>query len=184
MAGTNTGKLSLWGYFIKCLKNCKDFRGRARRREYWGFCLFSFIFCILTFSVSAAIWFAAEISGTLIFTPALLCWLALSLPFTAASFRRIHDAGKSGRYFLYALIPYTLLMILEIAWRNIAAPAWGHYEYPAALGYAITLSILTALTATVTVTVWLCLNSQPGTNKYGENPKGVNVHPAIAKRRT
>ena len=183
-SAANAKGLSFWGYFVRCLKNYPVFRGRARRRELCGFCLFSLIFCILTFLVSAAVWLAAEISWKFVFIPAALCWLALLLPLAAVSFRRIQDTGKNGRYLLYALIPYTLLMILEIMWWNIATPAWGHYEYPTVLGYAITLSILASVTATVTVIIWLCLNSQPGTNKYGDNPKGVDVHPAIAKRRT
>ncbi|MCL2689539.1 MAG: DUF805 domain-containing protein [Chitinispirillia bacterium] len=182
LAGTNPKELSLWGYFVKCLKNYKTFEGRARRREFLGFSLFSFIFCILTFFISAAVWLAAEISWKLTFIPALLCWLALFMPLSAVSFRRIQDTGKNGRYLLYVLIPYKVSMTLEVIWWNMATPAWGQYEYPAVLGYAITLSILASAAATVITIVWLCQNSQPGKNNYGENPKGVTIHPSVAKR--
>ncbi len=35
-------------WYLKCLKQYADFNGRARRKEYWMFALFNFIFIFIT----------------------------------------------------------------------------------------------------------------------------------------
>ncbi|MBR3797283.1 MAG: DUF805 domain-containing protein, partial [Bacteroidales bacterium] len=42
-------------YFLKCWKHYADFKGRARRKEYWMFLLFSTIIStILTIALNIA----------------------------------------------------------------------------------------------------------------------------------
>ena len=38
--------LTLFEYFVKCLKNYATFQGRARRKEFWGFYLFYAVFYV------------------------------------------------------------------------------------------------------------------------------------------
>jgi len=89
-------------WFLKCLNQYGDFRGRARRTEYWMFSLFSIIFSIL-----------ASIIDIIVFGVGLEEWgpidtiytLALFIPSIAVSVRRLHDIGKSGWMMLLILIP-------------------------------------------------------------------------------
>ncbi|MDR2861311.1 MAG: DUF805 domain-containing protein, partial [Syntrophobacterales bacterium] len=95
-------------WFIKGLKHYADFSGRARRKEYWMFALFSVIF--------AAAW---SFLGILVFTflngsnniaaeniILIMSYLVVfTLPGMAVAVRRLHDVGKSGWMLLVSLIP-------------------------------------------------------------------------------
>jgi uncharacterized membrane protein YhaH (DUF805 family) len=84
-------------WYIKVLKQYADFKGRARRTEYWMFVLFNIIFNIVT-SVLDNILGLASIDGNgpinLIYT------LAILIPSLAVAVRRMHDLGKSGWFIL------------------------------------------------------------------------------------
>jgi len=105
-------------WFITAIKKFADFKGRARRKEYWYFVLFS---NLITLPLS----FLAE-SLPIISIVSLVFSLALIIPSLATGVRRMHDVGKSG-WFL--LIPF----------------------------YNLYLAVS---------------DSEPGTNKWGPNPKG------------
>lgn len=102
-----------------CLKKYCNFKGRARRSEYWYFILFNFIIYIFTIFFTFLI---CKYGGDEKFNYFYLiqnylygAWcLIVLLPTIAVSVRRLHDIGKSGWNFLYSFIPIvgTLLMIL------------------------------------------------------------------------
>jgi uncharacterized membrane protein YhaH (DUF805 family) len=110
-------------WYLNVLRNYVQFHGRARRKEYWLFGLFSAIISILL-----------SVIGTLIHFKYLnsLYSLAVFLPTLAVTIRRLHDIGRKGWWVLIGLIPL-------IGW--------------------------------IILIVFYCLDSQPGTNKYGPNPK-------------
>ncbi len=90
-----------WHWYIYDIKNkyC-DFNGRARRREFWFYMLFSFL-----------------VNFALGFLP-IVGWIisvGLLLPALGVSVRRLHDIGKSGWFLLLALIPIVGPIIL-IVW--------------------------------------------------------------------
>lgn len=120
-------------YFIDCLtKKYACFSGRARRQEYWLFVLFNFIAStILKFIAGALI----SMTGlaVLAIIP-LLYSLAVLIPGFAVSFRRLHDTGRSGWWWLLVFIP---------------------------------------IIGGIVLIVFCCLDSQPGENQYGPNPKGL-----------
>lgn len=86
-----------------------DFNGRARRSEYWWFCLCNFV---LSYVVNL-------IGG--LFSPTVglvltgIVALGLLLPGLGVCVRRLHDIGKSGWLVLLALIPLVGAIIL-IVW--------------------------------------------------------------------
>jgi uncharacterized membrane protein YhaH (DUF805 family) len=88
-------------YFLAALKKYADFRGRARRKEYWYFYLF---FILFFFALS----FLAGLMGSdaaEVFTA--IFYLAMIIPMFAAGVRRMHDVDRSGWYLLvpvYSLI--------------------------------------------------------------------------------
>lgn len=84
-------------WYIKVLKNYANFKGRARRREYWMFVLFNFIFAIVAFVLDFVLGTYMMIYG--------LYLLATLVPSLAVLVRRLHDVGKSGGWFFIILIP-------------------------------------------------------------------------------
>ena len=84
--------------FVTAVKTCVMqkyccFEGRARRSEYWWFCLLS---CVCGF---------IPIIG-------FIASLALLLPALGVCVRRLHDTGRSGWWLLLALIPLVNLVLI------------------------------------------------------------------------
>lgn len=85
-------------WFLKVVKdNYANFKGRARRKEYWMFGLFSILFSIAAIIVDFIV-------GTY-FVIYMIYMLALMIPSLAVFVRRMHDVGKSGWWFFISLIP-------------------------------------------------------------------------------
>jgi uncharacterized membrane protein YhaH (DUF805 family) len=98
-------------WFIKCLRHYADFSGRARRREYWMFALFTMISVIpysilmaLLIQIARAMSVPLDMETAPLIT-ALPFYALLMLPGLAVAIRRLHDTGKSGWMLLVALIP-------------------------------------------------------------------------------
>ncbi|MBP1841676.1 DUF805 domain-containing protein [Formosa algae] len=108
-------------WYLKVLKQYADFKGRARRKEYWMFFLFNIIISY------ALLFLGILLESGLLSTLSTIYSLAVFLPGLAVGVRRVHDVGKSG---WYLLIPF----------------------------YNIYL---------------VCSDSEPGTNNWGDNPKGI-----------
>ena len=120
-------------YFIDCLtKKYACFSGRARRQEYWLFFLFNFIAAFVVGFIGG---FLASVTGVDAFAfLGAIYNLAVLIPSFAVFCRRMHDTGRSGWWWLIALIPF-------VGW--------------------------------IVLLVFCCLDSQPGENQYGPNPKGL-----------
>ena len=81
-------------YYLKVLKQYADFKGRARRKEYWMFILFNAIVSTVLSMIEPTVYGIYS--------------LALIIPTFAVAVRRMHDVGKSG---WYVLIPiYNLIL--------------------------------------------------------------------------
>lgn len=80
-------------YFIIVLQKYVDFKGRARRSEYWFFFLFNTLFAMII-----------SLFGDYVSQPYFvnIYFLGTLLPSIAVMVRRMHDVGKSG---WYGLIP-------------------------------------------------------------------------------
>ena len=85
-------------WYVKVLKNYAVFSGRARRKEYWMFALFNFIFA-LVLSLIGVLTFG------MLYILAILYGVAVFVPALAVAVRRLHDIGKSGWYYFIILIP-------------------------------------------------------------------------------
>lgn len=83
-------------WYLKCLHQYADFNGRARRKEYWLFCLFNFIFAFIAGLLDVLI-------GITIVTP--LYTLFVLVPGISVTVRRLHDVGKSGWFYFISIIP-------------------------------------------------------------------------------
>lgn len=90
-------------WYLKVLKNFADFKGRARRQEYWMFVLFN---VLISFGLSAI-----DLALNINFL-GLIYTLIVIVPSIAVVVRRLHDIGKSGINFLFVLIPIVGAIIL------------------------------------------------------------------------
>lgn len=112
---------SLWNYFRASLtSNYANFRGRARRKEYWGFALFAVIAFIILSMIGMAVDSAmGNMSGDIeapFVTISLfgLFVLAIIIPSIAITVRRIHDIGLSGWFYLLIFVPTIGSLILFV----------------------------------------------------------------------
>lgn len=107
--------LSLWGYFLRCMTSrYVDGNGRARRKEYWAFVLFSTIFLLAPGLIGTAVGAAIDptlesrqaitiaIAGLLV---SFLALLVMAMPAITVGVRRLHDVGLSGWLWLINLVP-------------------------------------------------------------------------------
>ena len=149
-------------WFLKCLKQYADFKGRARRREYWMFFLF---LTLIQLAIYVVIWLTHQGANPqemvrLTRIPQLCVALAFLLPNLAALTRRLHDVGESGWF---------LLPVLVLSWGTLFLPELINENmyfillYPVAGVFALLFLIK------------LVKAGQPGMNKYGPNPKELDA---------
>lgn len=132
---------SLWSYFKGCLtEKYATFRGRARRKEYWGYFLFWQIAMIVLVGGGFALDAAADrlgsdfpIVGATVFGVFMLATL---LPSLAVSIRRIHDIGLSGWFYLLILVPYVGGLII-LVFSLIPSQTWPNKWGPVPTGIRI-----------------------------------------------
>ncbi len=154
-------------WYLKVLRQYAVFTGRARRKEYWFFILFNFIFAILlnlldqfagTYSAKAS---AGLFGG--IYTLFILC------PSLAVLARRLHDTGRSEKWIIWG-------MLLPLVVTSICSMIASEFEFHLNALVSSTILIITMLNWVVITVVSLillvfaCLPSQAGTNMYGPNP--------------
>lgn len=92
--GEDNYQQAIFTYF----KKFADFKGRARRREFWYFELF----CVL---LSLLLSFINEDLAT-------LAMLVTLIPNIAVNVRRLHDINRSGWWMLIALVPIVGILLL------------------------------------------------------------------------
>lgn len=90
-------------------ENYANFKGRARRSEYWYFALANGLISILLIVLGAIIGgvFGDALTGGIIgYVLFALYAFATLLPGLGVVVRRLHDVGKSGWFYFIALIPF------------------------------------------------------------------------------
>lgn len=98
---------NLIDWFVKGLKNYANFKGRARRKEYWFFVLSQFIVILIAIVLDSILFDSPSLFYT-------ITTLGLFIPSLAVAVRRMHDIGKSGWLLLLSLIP--LIGLIVIFW--------------------------------------------------------------------
>lgn len=99
--GRDDADLSMWEYFVRAVtRDYVGFQGRARRKEYWSYALFSFLIAVGASLVAGLL--LGEEFGNLVNGVVSLAFL---LPGLAALVRRLHDRGYSGWLALILLVP-------------------------------------------------------------------------------
>lgn len=85
-------------WYLSALKKYAVFGGRARRKEFWYFYLFSFIIATILAILDVLAGTGALFLG--------IYYLATLIPTIAVSVRRLHDTDRSGWWILITLIPF------------------------------------------------------------------------------
>lgn len=93
-------------WYLKVLKNYVGFQGRARRKEYWMYTLFSVIVSIILSVIETIIGLPSVLTG--------IYSLAVLLPTLAVGVRRLHDTGRSGWWLLLSFIPLIGAIVLLV----------------------------------------------------------------------
>lgn len=102
-------------WYLKVLKNYVGFGGRARRKEYWMFTLFSVIVSIVLLGLMfGGMGGIDETTGepqmgvlSYVGIGLFALWgLGSLIPSIAVQVRRFHDQDKSGWFLLLSFIPY------------------------------------------------------------------------------
>lgn len=109
-------------WYTAALKKYTVFSGRARRKEYWMFCLFNVGFSILAMILDTVI--GKAMGGSGIGVIYLLYVLAVLIPSIAVGVRRLHDTGKSGWFLFIGLIPLIggIWLLIVLCSEGEAAP--------------------------------------------------------------
>ena len=180
--------MPFWTAVKTCLKKYFDFKGRARRSEYWWFVLFvaiigfvwSFL-CSFLFGIGMGFdsMAANDVPPSFSTVIALSCLSMLPalffiIPQYAALTRRLHDAGHSGWWVVVTLIAAVIYMIVffMMMYQLYQTLESGVYT-PMSTSLSI-ISFIFALVFLVLAIVMLVFSiqdSQVGENKYGPSPK-------------
>ena len=100
-------------YFINGItQHYADFKGPARRSEYWYFTLFNFIAIVIIIAMASVL--ANLLMNELVSALIAIYYLGIIIPNIAVLVRRLHDVGKSGWFYFIALIPIVVTIWLLV----------------------------------------------------------------------
>ncbi|MGY0216504.1 DUF805 domain-containing protein [Endozoicomonadaceae bacterium StTr2] len=90
-------------WYLKALKQYADFKGRARRKEYWMFFLINFVITLVLSFLDGGEPGISTVYALLIMIPGI-----------AVTVRRLHDTERTGWWVLIGLIPVIGTIVLLI----------------------------------------------------------------------
>jgi uncharacterized membrane protein YhaH (DUF805 family) len=135
-----------------------DFVGRASRREYWAFAIFSLVVVTITGWIDnvSGLHFVAPAAGadppgvlTTVFS------LVTFVPGLAVAVRRLHDSNRSGWWVMLPVAPFLFVVVV--------AP----FGLMVIFYMFVPLAMLLAAAAFI---VLLCLPGTRGPNRFGGDP--------------
>ncbi|MCC3345200.1 DUF805 domain-containing protein [Psychrobacter sanguinis] len=110
-------------WFKKVIKNTFNYKGRARRKEYWYYILVASIIILISFTLDGILDTPDTLSG--------LAGFILFFPSLAVTIRRLHDIGKSGWWYLISAIPLIGSLILLFWNCQETSPETNQWGVPA-----------------------------------------------------
>ena len=113
-------------------KNYANFKGRARRSEFWYSLLFVGVVAVVLDLVMPGTPTVLP-DGTPVPAIGLLAslWqLAVIVPGLAVAWRRLHDVDKGGPYYFMALIPFVGAILLLIQFAKEGTPGANRFGEP------------------------------------------------------
>ena len=132
-----------------CFKNYFTFSGRARRKEYWYFILFSLLISLLLSIFKSK-------------TLTVIISIVMFFPTWTVTVRRLHDTNKSG---FFCFLPLLGVLPLIPATSNILS---GNFLDSFGL---IIFGGIVYLVVEIILFIFLVSDSDLGMNNYGDSPK-------------
>jgi uncharacterized membrane protein YhaH (DUF805 family) len=114
-------------WYLMVWKRYAEFSGRSRRKELWMFVLFNMIVALALYVPALVAATQGSSLSTIFFVLYFIYVLAALVPGWAVGARRLHDIGKSGWWWLIALVPFVGAIILIVFWVMEGQP--GDNEY-------------------------------------------------------
>ncbi len=114
-------------WYLKVLNKYAVFSGRARRKEYWYFTLFSALISMALALVDGAIGTSNSEGGMGLLGG--IYSLAVLLPTLGVSIRRLHDTDHSGWWLLIALAPCVGAIVLLVLMVTDSTPGRNRYGF-------------------------------------------------------
>jgi uncharacterized membrane protein YhaH (DUF805 family) len=104
-------------WYLRAIAEYANFLGRARRREYWMFALFNWVFLIVAAILDLL--FGLNFQGQPYGVIYLVYGVIMLLPGLSVTVRRLHDIGKNGWWVLISLIPFVgAIWLLILLFNN------------------------------------------------------------------
>lgn len=134
-------------WYFQVLKKYTEFKGRARRQEYWYFAIFNIIASIILVVIDVGTGnFNEEVGFGLL---SGIYTLGILLPGIAVSIRRLHDTNRSGWWLLISLVPIIGSIVLLVFMIQAGTSGENQYGSDPKLNEPTTLT--TARTANATL---------------------------------
>lgn len=142
--------MTLWQGFKQALSRTFYINGRARRKEFWGFFLFGLLFYSIIFGTISGIIRSSAVSEETIKVVEFSLMIIFHIPHLTLLARRLHDINWPASY-VFVLVVFNFFS----NWLpgNILA-----------IGF---------LAAFIINTIIACIDTKPGKNKYGKDPKYI-----------
>lgn len=176
---------SLWQYFVEAYtQNYFNFKGRARRREYWGIWLF-YNLIALAISVIGRLLSDTDAGVFSMLSSMNLTWTVISVlwsivgffPQASATVRRLHDKGYSGKWYLgvffLSVIFVTLSFVVGFSLLMDGRQSNGMLVLFGLIG-------LLFIVLAIFIFILLLLDGDKTENKYGPSPKYMPIDEYVA----
>ncbi len=157
--GQGTPSLSFQDALQRWLANLTNFKGRARRSEFWWPML---AIGVASFILNAIF---TSIGGKFGYFMVFVAYLAVCFAGVSVTVRRLQDTNKPGvlAWIMYGLMAFWALTIF------LGVLSFNSFTLTLA-SIASFLLILNGILSIVII-VFCCMDSQPGTNQYGPSEK-------------
>ena len=176
---------SLWQYFVEAYtQNYFNFKGRARRREYWGIWLFNNLIA-LAISVIGRLLSDTDAGVFSMLSSMNLTWTVISVlwsivgffPQASATVRRLHDKGYSGKWYLgvffLSVVFVTLSFFVGFSLLMNGRQSNGMLVLFGLIG-------LLFIVLAIFIFILLLLDGDKTENKYGPSPKYMPIDEYVA----
>jgi uncharacterized membrane protein YhaH (DUF805 family) len=152
-------------WFKLAIQNYTVIQGRTSREGYWMFILFSVLLSMAAVILDFALGTRFGDNGLI----QTLLSLFLLVPGTTIVVRRLHDIGKSGKWYMWFLIINAIIFFFYFFFLMAGALA-GSITAMAGVGLILAAH---CLVAGIIFLIPMCTRGTPGVNKYGPNPEEI-----------
>ena len=172
---------SLWRYFVEAYtQNYFNFKGRARRREYWGIWFFNSLVTVAINLIGGLFPDADRGLFGMNLTWSIICtlWYIISFfPQASAIVRRLHDKGYSGKWYLGVFFLSLVFVTLSFFVGFSLLISKGHSD-----GLFVLFGIigLIFIELVIFIFILLLLDGDKTENKYGPSPKYMPIDEYVA----